>query len=288
MSIPDVPALERPSFFDGQRLVADDFSALFAHPRAVRWLHNQVLHGWGIGAGFDVVGKRGDRFVTVKPGYALDCVGHDLVLSEDVTLAVPQSSGGDIYLLTISYMKDGELPPSETRDGTCLPLGAIRRPERPLVRWQTLTDSSEGVLRPGIDVVLCQVAMSDCKLAADPDRSGRRDLVQRVGPYVAHGIVPAEHVKWSAVQDGNGIDVGVSAPIDTASAGFRRTPVYFPTVLGARVANSTELDGPLSVSAAKPTSFTLTMSLQFLSSPTGVVDLVNAMKWAVGWVGIEV
>src|SRR5215475_4696074 len=82
-------------FFDGQRLEADDLNSAADQMRQLRWLHNRSLHGWGIGLGFDATGNAGDRQVTLKPGYAVDCIGRELVLTNPITLAVPARSGND-------------------------------------------------------------------------------------------------------------------------------------------------------------------------------------------------
>jgi hypothetical protein len=52
--------------------------------------HNKHLHGWGIVCGLKVVcDDDGDRRqVIVRPGYALDCDGHDLVLDDDLAVDV--------------------------------------------------------------------------------------------------------------------------------------------------------------------------------------------------------
>ena len=53
--------IERLQFFDGQRLFASDLQGLEAFNREMRWLHNRSLHQPGIGSGFAVYGKKGDR-----------------------------------------------------------------------------------------------------------------------------------------------------------------------------------------------------------------------------------
>jgi DNA-binding beta-propeller fold protein YncE len=57
--------------------------------------HNKHLHGWGIVCGLQVhcgdddIDVPGDRAtVTVRPGYALDCEGNDIVLDEDMSVNV--------------------------------------------------------------------------------------------------------------------------------------------------------------------------------------------------------
>ena len=46
--------VERPAFFNGQRLFDSDLQALEAFNREMRWLHNQSLHQPGIGRGLAV------------------------------------------------------------------------------------------------------------------------------------------------------------------------------------------------------------------------------------------
>jgi hypothetical protein len=59
--------------------------------------HNKHLHGWGIVCGLQVhcgpddPERPGDRLtVTVRPGYAIDCEGNDIVLDEEVAVPVLQ------------------------------------------------------------------------------------------------------------------------------------------------------------------------------------------------------
>ena len=142
----DIPSLERPSFFDGQRLLAGDLNTTQAFHRELRWLHNRSLHNWGIAFGYAVTGKRKERTVSVQPGYALDCQGRELILAEAREIAVPpvagNPDGGPVtYYLTASYAEDAELTP-EMRAGACEASGAVRRPEQPNIRWQ----DTEGLL----------------------------------------------------------------------------------------------------------------------------------------------
>src|ERR1041385_8881006 len=64
--------IERLQFFNGQRLFAEDLQGIDAFNREMRWLHNISLHQIGIGNGFAVTGKRGEREVRIGPGYAID------------------------------------------------------------------------------------------------------------------------------------------------------------------------------------------------------------------------
>src|SRR5215470_12592141 len=88
-----IPALERVEFFDGQQLRAEDLTAFQNANTQLRWLHTRSLHSWGIGIGFDVHGNRGDSSVTVSPGYAVDCLGREVILSSERSKTVPAVPG---------------------------------------------------------------------------------------------------------------------------------------------------------------------------------------------------
>ena len=79
-------SVERQRFFDGQRLFADDMQAIEAFNREMRWLHNQSLHQPGVGNGFAVHGKKGDREVAVGAGYAIDDLGREIGLRQPAAL----------------------------------------------------------------------------------------------------------------------------------------------------------------------------------------------------------
>src|SRR3954454_23014588 len=72
----------RPLFFAGQLLTEDDLQSLQDYVVAKNRLHNRHLFGSGVVCGFEVVcDPCGAGSIWVRPGYALDCCGNDLVLS---------------------------------------------------------------------------------------------------------------------------------------------------------------------------------------------------------------
>ena len=96
-STDDIPLLERPAFFDGQRLMAYDLAATQTYNRELRWLHNRSLHGWGIAFGFAIAGTRGVQSVKVDIGYAIDRIGRDLILDAPVEMPIPSvASASDV------------------------------------------------------------------------------------------------------------------------------------------------------------------------------------------------
>src|ERR1700682_1067119 len=85
--------LERLQFFNGQRLAATDLQSIDDLNRQMRWLHNQSLHQPGVGNGYAITGKKGDREVTIQPGYAIDSTGREIVLTQPYTQPVPPQAG---------------------------------------------------------------------------------------------------------------------------------------------------------------------------------------------------
>jgi hypothetical protein len=309
-----IPELERPAFFDGQRLEADDLAAMYHFHRELRWLHNRALHNWGIAVGYGVSGAKGAREVTVSPGYAVDCKGHDLLLSRAVTLPVPAVAGTAAgkpmaYYLTASYADDASLAPSESREGECAGGGAVRRVEAPVVRWQ---DPRSVVLenrwRRGLDVVLASVQVLDCALVAAPSMAERRSARPATQPFVAAGSSVPDATLWTFFSGASGI-AGIQAAVDTSSAGFQRTPAYTAQIVGTRVLKADSGSGPPNGqlvdgfgSVVSPTASGFVYRLlmprnlktgPYLLNPDAIFvkatldKLRTTLKWSVSWMGVE-
>ena len=303
-----IPALERPAFFNGQLLESDDLSAMYDFHREMRWLHNRSLHGWGIAIGFAVTGNKGDRVVTIRPGYAIDCLGHDLVLSRPQSMQIPPLSGAATggparYYLTASYIADADLAPDETRDGTCGTDGAVRRMEQPLLRWQDPNEVAIAELRyrRGLDIVLASIDILDCALVAAPSKSQRRSARVEPQPYVRAGISDAGGTVWSYFYEFGAI-AGVQATIDTTAAAFGTTPSYVANLVGSRMlsAGTRVVDGLLSVSSPTPANFvarvtmphnlkigTVNMNPDAVFNAALLTSLKSTLQWCVSWIGME-
>ena len=79
---------ERPRYFAGKLLTAEDFELEQRYQIEKRWLLNRMLQGTGIVAGLEVVpGEQGT--VTVAPGFALDPHGREILVSEPQQVALP-------------------------------------------------------------------------------------------------------------------------------------------------------------------------------------------------------
>jgi hypothetical protein len=299
---PSIPQLERPAYFDGQQLGPDDLEAIHEYHRELRWLHNRTLHNWGIGVGFGVTGEKGAREVGIAPGYGVDCQGREVLLAEAETMAVPAVAGATApvtYYLTACYLDDADLPVSESRQGVCAGLGAVRRAERPRLRWQRPMDlNPTSRYRRGLDLILATVEVQGCVLASDVSLADRRYALPETRPYIAAGATPEGGTGWSLLP-GN---TGVETLVDTSVAGFGRTPVYFANLLGTRAQASLNriLDGFGSVVDPSPTGFRFRVlmprNLQlapYIMNPAAAftvalpATLRDTLRWAVTWTGIE-
>lgn len=207
MLLTDTPgAIERLQFFTGQRLFAADLQSLEDFNRDMRWLHNRSLHQIGIASGYAVTGAKGDRQVTVGPGYAIDGRGREIVLTQSQTLPVPpvanDGNGGSVfYDLTVRY--DTAPPESETRDGICVARAAVRFADAPIFCWTELGASQDGAtdgskrqpkiqqqrndISSGMAIRLARVEVFNCRLNSAPSIAERQNARPPAQRYVAAG-----------------------------------------------------------------------------------------------------
>lgn len=75
--------LDRTRFFSGQLLTEADLNNEQSYWLAKSRLHNRYLHGWGVVCGMQVVCSECDGWVTVRPGYAIDPCGNDIIVCCD-------------------------------------------------------------------------------------------------------------------------------------------------------------------------------------------------------------
>lgn len=284
----ETPSIERQRFFDGQRLFASDLQRIEAFNREMRWLHNQSLHQPGIGNGFAVAGRKGDREVTVGPGYAIDDLGREIVLTSSRTVPVQPVAGDgngqpQRYVLTVQYPDDEDLEEVERREGICDTRGAVRLREEPIFCWVPLNpDGSpardQADILSGRKLVLAEVAVRDCKLDKDISIVQRRNARPPTQPHIACGVQdPTAWEAWNPWEDeGNPVGLelprslyqiagGLQATVDTRSAGFQTVPGYFARIDGPRVFDIGQddrkfrvvLDGQLSIVDPTATGFSV-------------------------------
>ena len=317
--------VERLQFFDGQRLLASDLQGIEAFNREMRWLHNRSLHQPGVGNGFAVYGKKGDRTVTIGPGYAIDARGREIVLTEtslDPLPIPPVASELDgrsvFYDLTVSYPDDADLEESEFRQGICESRGVVRLREAPVLCWVRLQRDEHGNLVvqstalkarivEGLAIILARIEVLNCQLEADVSTAERRAARASRQPHIAAG---SETPDWETQPPPLGAAPGVNAApvhaillkadIDTRSAGFVNTPHYMARVAGDRLITIKPTDGtPVTIlvdaivsilPGAGPAGFRIQALIVALPLNTDLTESFTAAllpAWSVEWVGIE-
>jgi hypothetical protein len=319
----DTQFVERLRFFDGQQLFASDLQAIEASDRDLRWLHNRSLHQPGVGNGYAVAGRKGDREVVIQEGYALNAAGAEIVLREPQVEQVPPVSGepdgGPAYFdLTVSYPGDDELEEAETREGVCLPRGVVRLRERPVFCWVRLRLDANRTLRAvnerhaleiqtGMKIVLARAEVLNCRLNADLAIALRRRARPPRQPVIRCETVPVAWDFWDYERDvpvpeglstKERVFLGFKRLIDTTAAGFRVTPCYSARVTGERplvVELDDEftfalLDGPAYIDQPTPTGFSCHIPAVVLEGTMkfdeAVTDRVRD-RWALTWLAIE-
>ncbi|MDX2152667.1 MAG: hypothetical protein SFV54_18140 [Bryobacteraceae bacterium] len=277
MSLTTVSASrERIRFFNGQRLFAEDLEALEAFHREMRWLHNQSLHQPGVGSGFAVAGAKGAREVSIQPGYALDDLGREIVLTETRVEQVPPVAGDGYggtaaFDLTVSYADD--LKESEVRQGVCETQGAVRLREEPVFCWVRLGPGPNRIaenptlqadLDSGRRVRLARAEVLQCKLEKPLSIAERRNARPPNRPFVACGESPTGGWAVETPSQTLGFGYRFALTVSTAAAGFRTVPRYLASVYGdrrfrlrnaANVEVPVMIDGFLSLTKATETGF---------------------------------
>src|SRR3954447_14039685 len=82
----EAPQRARNFYFQGKLLVERDFTdeQMFFLGKHLR--HNKYLHGEGVVCGLTVKQHQNpacrDRYVLIEPGYAIDCCGHEILVSQ--------------------------------------------------------------------------------------------------------------------------------------------------------------------------------------------------------------
>jgi hypothetical protein len=107
----------RPRFFAGQLLTEDDLEALTAYVTAKSRLHTRYLAGSGVVCGLEVTcDPCGGGTVRVKPGYALDCCGRDILVACPTKLDI-NAMIRDLRLSQLGTDCGDPCPPTTTTQG---------------------------------------------------------------------------------------------------------------------------------------------------------------------------
>ena len=279
--------------FPGQRLTAGMLNDSADAERERRWLHNRLLHGFGITFGFEVTRGQGDATVIVGPGHAIDTEGRDLVLDHTLEIQVPPVAKGT-FNLVCSWSDSLR----ETSTGPCAVVGESMRHEIPDVSF--LTGPA------GTGVVLATITVEDCKLA-DLGFGSRKQLDTAPVPYVNGGRYVPPARDWTELRlSAGGPVVGLRVTVDTSPAGFFGNVAYTARVMGPRfnagwvhvlcldefvitdTARSFELGVVILADASTNVGFDPVSLAAFTTkvqrAPT---DLPGLLGWSVSWLGVE-
>jgi hypothetical protein len=99
--------MERPKYYAGQLLSLADLTAEQDYLIAKRRLHNRYLHGWGVVSGLGVA-TAGPSEVRIEPGLALDAVGNEILVCEQVRLTIPRTA--DLLFVVLEYAETETAP----------------------------------------------------------------------------------------------------------------------------------------------------------------------------------
>jgi hypothetical protein len=105
----DSDSLQRPRFFTGKLLTADDFTQEQQYVLEKQKRHNRTLHGFGIVSGLKVTRKSGN--IVVDAGLALDCQGNEIVIGTIQLLSPPATAEtSSAAYVNIRYAEDNVDP----------------------------------------------------------------------------------------------------------------------------------------------------------------------------------
>jgi hypothetical protein len=109
--------MQRPRYFNGQLLTAQDFQAEQDYHIEKRRLHNRLLHGFGVVDGLAVsVDDPSGASLVVSPGLGLDSHGNE-ILVESPTRVDLSTCVSDRCFVTIEYTETGTDPVSSGNGG---------------------------------------------------------------------------------------------------------------------------------------------------------------------------
>src|SRR5262245_60835742 len=93
---------QRPTYYDGQLLLAKDFLAEQEFHVRGRQHHNRLYLDWGVVSGLGVT-RAQDRSVRVAAGAAIDEAGNDIRLDESVVIDLGEFRARERIQVCLSY-----------------------------------------------------------------------------------------------------------------------------------------------------------------------------------------
>lgn len=118
LTCPDLETLERPRYFTGQLLTAEELTGEQTYVAAKQRLHHRYLHGprGRIVTGLQVAKNDNPGFLSIGPGYAIDYCGNDIVVPTTATFNVAEqirANASDLGPLPDAVWNPGKATPGE-------------------------------------------------------------------------------------------------------------------------------------------------------------------------------
>jgi hypothetical protein len=165
--------VKRLNYFHHQFLDEKDFQDEQSYHISMRRLHNRTLHRWGVVEGLTVE-RRGDRQIIVRPGFAIDREGREIVLGNEIVHDVANSGGGGHAYVTIAYKESHHEDDRQNASGM---EGYRRTTELPELHARRHTPSELGAT-----VVLARIHLDGSGNISDIDMEGRQTAGVAIGP----------------------------------------------------------------------------------------------------------
>ena len=226
---------DRVTYRNDQLLTALDLRDDLRYDARLRRPHTRCLHDtWGIALGFEVTQvddrgkevKEGGKAVAVGPGYALDGIGRDILLAENIHLTVPHGNALEAFVLTVSYQEDTAFRDCPDLASVCLSGGLDPRHERPNFAWRRPED-----VRFGPEVPLVQIFVANGAIEVGLDFRVRRNARSLARPHFGWGSTEPGSTGWVEWVSMRTI-LGLEVEVDTSEAGFTKPPYYFALLQG--------------------------------------------------------
>lgn len=251
--------LERLNYFTGAFLGTADFQTEQNYLRALSQFKNRHLHTWGVADGLTVEATPQADAVVVAPGGAIDADGHEILLAELTTVALPAAPPARLYL-TIQYSEtyadytehDGvggftrivsipklEFSPQHTDDGSRILLAIVSCDHNGTIQQVTYGDGALARRHAGIGVGEITFDVAGSAPKALPKAVGRYDPLDESTSLA----ITAQQVSFAAAVEVDGrLAVGASTEpgdftvtaLSRAAAGLISSKDTTVTLTGAK------------------------------------------------------
>lgn len=270
--------LARITWRDGQTLTSRDLRDDQFYIDRLRHLHIRYQHKtWGTVEGLSV-SAAGSSAVVVRPGYALDIEGQELLIPAFTRVPAPPNITVSTTMYLVISRSTTPTGCAASPDLATLCPG-VTNPlpiEQGLLSWKTVNE-----VRVGSDVLLARVLIANGSLASAIDMSVQRFAASMNQPLMWSGSTLSGQTGWT---DGtNTLLPEIQANVDTSDGGFITTPAYFARVDGA---------SPVAVgfiTSAGATGFTFVVRPYAALTGGTAVNAATAESdgWTVTWLAVE-